>query len=385
MFSRGSGWKLIFGWFIVGLLIQCGPKPIPKESVLDTPENHYSQGLRELERGRLDAATEEFQRAIALDPKYAGGYVGMALVWGERENFEKAFEAVDKGLSKNDRFIDGYIVKGQLYAKEKKGDNWLENAISQYEKALKINPNSEKALFYKGKAYEEAYVFDQAALQFQKVIELKGEYAKQANDEWELMQKIQRASPGTKLGKKIALIPEIDRADLAVLFIEELKLLEILQKRQPKLYNTKFRPPEDVTAYPTEKREEAPLATDIADHWAKHWIEDVLKAGVMEVFPDHTFQPDQKITRAHYAMFIQNILIAITGDASLASKYFGQESRFPDVNPTHYAYNAICLAVDRGIMKADPIDGSFGISKPVSGADALLIIREFQNALRMTF
>jgi len=36
-------------------------------------------------------------------------------------------------------------------------------------------------------------------------------------------------------------------------------------------------------------------------------------------------------------------------------------------------------------MKADPIDGSFGPAKTVSGADALLIIREFQNALRMTF
>lgn len=383
MFSHR--FRFIFMWVLLLAIVQCGPKPIPKESVLDTPENHYSQGLRELERSNLVGAREEFQRAIALDPKYAGGYVGMALVYGEQKNFEKAFESVDKGLSKDNRFIDGYVVKGRLYAEEKKGDNWLEKAIAQYDKALKIHPNDENALFYKGKAYEEAYVFDQATVQFQKVIELKGDYAKQANEEWELMQKIQRASPGTKHGKKIALIPEIDRADLAVLFIEELKLLDILQKRQPKVYDTQFRPPEDVTAYPTEKKEQAPLATDIANHWAKHWIEDVLKLGVMDVFPDHTFRPDEKITRAHYALFIQNILIAITGDASLASKYFGQESRFPDVNPTHYAYNAICLAVDRGIMKADPINGSFGISKPVSGADALLIIREFQNALRITF
>ena len=84
-------------------------------------------------------------------------------------------------------------------------------------------------------------------------------------------------------------------------------------------------------------------------------------------------------------MFLQNVLIAVTGDNSLATKYIGSVSRFPDVNPSHYAYNAICLVVDRGIMKADTIDGAFGMTEPVSGADALLIIRELQNALRMTF
>jgi len=75
-------------------------------------------------------------------------------------------------------------------------------------------------LFYLGIAHKEAYAFGDAANAFSKVIALKGDYAKEANDEWELMQKIQRAAPGTKIGMKIALIPEIDRADLAVLFIE---------------------------------------------------------------------------------------------------------------------------------------------------------------------
>ena len=101
---------------------------------------------------------------------------------------------------------------------------------------------------------------------------------------------------------------------------------------------------------------------------------DELKAGRGKLFDE-----------GNYAMFIQNILVAVSGDANLATKYIGTPSRFPDVNPSHYAYNAICLAVDRGIMKANTMDGAFGMSEKVSGADALLIIREFQNALRMTF
>jgi tetratricopeptide (TPR) repeat protein len=377
---------IVLSGLALGLLLSgCGPKPIKEESVLDTPDNHYNQGLRELSRGQLDGAAEEFGRATALNPNYPGGYVGMGLVWAEKGNYDKAFDSVDKGLDKDDKFIDGYITKGRIVVKQKKGEDWLENAVKQFDKALKLNLNSNKALFYKGEAYKEAYAFGDAAAQFSKVIELKGDYAKDANAEWELVQKIQRAAPGTKIGKKIALIPEIDRADIAVLFVEELKLLEVLQKRQPKTYNTRFRPPEDTSEFPTGQKVEEPLATDIAGHWAKNWIEDMIKAGAMDVFPDHTFLPDEKINRANYAMFIQNILLVVTGDQSLASKYFGTESRFPDVNSSNFAYNAICLSVDRGIMKADAIDGSFGVKNPVSGADALLIIRDFQNALRMTF
>ncbi len=372
----------------IGLIVSgCGPKPIQKESVLDTSENHYNQGLRELKVNNLAKAVEEFERATAIDPDYPGGYVGMGLVEAEKKNFKEALDWVDKGIDKDKdkQFIDGYIAKGRILAKQQKGDDWLDDAVKQFEKALKINPNSGKALFNLGLTYKEAYDFGDAVSTFSKVVELKGDYAKEANAEWELVQKIQRAAPGTKIGAKIALIDEIDRADLAVLFVEELKLLEILEKKQPKVYDTSFRPPEDQTEMKTMTKTEMEPATDIANHWAKNWIEDVIKAGAMDVFPDHTFRPDDKITRGNYAQFLQNILIVVTGDQTLATKYIGTPSRFPDVNAGHYAYNAICVAVDRGFMKADPMDGAFGISKTVSGADALLVLRDFQNALRITF
>lgn len=377
--------SVIFGFCLALLLGGCGPKPIEKESVLDTPDNHYNQGLREIKNGDLDGAAEEFQRATSLDPDYPGGYVGMALVMAEKDDFKSALDWVDKGIGKDKNFIDGPVTKGRILTKQKKGDDWLKKSVKEFEKALKIDPNSEKAMFYLGIAYKEAYEFGEAVAAFGKVVAVKGDFATEANAEWELVQKIQRAAPGTKIGAKIALIPHIDRADLAVLFVEEMKLLEILKRAQPKTYDTQFRPPSDPNEVATEETKKLADATDIDGHWAKNWIQDIIKAGAIDVFPDHTFRPDDKITRVNYAMFIQNVLIAATRDQSLATKYIGTQSRFPDVNPTHYSYNAICLTVDRGIMKADTMDGAFGVSEPVSGADALLIIREFQNALRMTF
>lgn len=366
------------------MITGCGPKPESARSILDTPDNHYSQGLRLLKNNQPEEAAREFKRANALDPDYAGGYVGLGLVLAAKEKYPEALDYVNKGLDKNDQFVDGYVAKGRILVMQQKGDDWLKDSLKEFNKALKIKPNHEGALFYIGIAYKTAYEFDNAATAFGQVIAIKGDYAKEADAEYELIQKIQRAAPGSKIGMKIALMPEIDRADLAVLFIEELKLMEVISKKKPKTYDTEFKPPTDPTAKP-KTTQAGSMPQDIEGHWAKSWIENVLSAGVIETFPDGTFHPDEKIIRSNYALFLQNILILVTGDESLATKYLGTDSRFPDVNSTHYAYNAICLTVDRGIMQADTMDGAFHMNDTVSGADALLIIRKFQNALRMTF
>ena len=385
---------------LVALMISCGPKPIKQQSVMDTPEYHYQMGMREFDRGNLQAAMDEFNRAKALNPKYAGAYVGMGLVYCKQENFKEAYKSVDKGIDLNDKFLEGYIAKGRIITKEHKGDDWVDKAVRQYNKALKKSeelqkkdPNmrdqarkwKEEAYFYMGQTYKNAFKFRDAENAFSRVVEMKGDYAEKANAEWELVQKIVRAAPGTKIGAKIALIPKIDRADLAVLLIEELKLLDVFEKKRPKTFDTGFRPPADPTKFKEAVQSNKPQITDIQNHWAKRWIEDIVTVGGMSTFPDHTFKPDQKITRADFANTVQSILIAATGDQSLATKYIGEPSHFPDVPSSHWAYNAITLCVDRGIMHANKIDGSFGLTKPVSGADALLMIRDFQNALRMTF
>jgi len=366
-------------------MIGCGKKAIKEASVLDTPDNHYHQGMRELDRGNLDAAVGEFQRSLALNPNYAEGYAGLAMVWANKGDFAKAYEQIDRALGKNDKSLDSRILKGRIIAMEHKGDDWVDKAVKEFDRAAALNPSSPKPLYYKAEALKTGYRFTDAAGAYSRVIAMKGDYAAEADKGWAMVQKIQRAAPGTKVGAKIALIEEIDRADVAVLFMEELKLLEVISKKRAKVYDTGFKAPEDPTKLQTSQTVYAEEVTDTNNHWAKSWIADIVKARGMEPFPDHTFRPDEKISRADYAMMLQNILIMATGDENLATKYIGTDSRFPDVNATHYAYNAICLMADRGIMQADKMTGAFDINAQVSGADALLIIRDFQNALRMTF
>jgi tetratricopeptide (TPR) repeat protein len=376
--------------------IGCGSKTLKKESVLDTPDNHFNQGMRELDRGNLAEAKNEFARAQGLDPKYAEAYAGMGLALAvEAEGaqdakaqdamYEKALAAVDDALGKNDKSVESRIIKGRVIAMRMKGDEWIKDAVKQFDEALKLNANSDKAWFYMGEAYKNAYQFDMSANAYSKAIAMKSEYAGKADAQWQIVQKIQRAAPGTKIGAKIALIAEIDRADLSVLLLEELKLAEVFAKKKQPTFSTDFKAPDDPTKMATAQAQTATGPTDIANHWAKNWISDIVKIGGMDEFPDRTFRPDDLITRANYAMTMQQILILATSDKTLATKYFGGQSRFPDMRSDHFAYNSAALMVDRGIMAADKMTGAFNPEGHMSGADALLAIRDFQNALRMEF
>jgi hypothetical protein len=79
---------------------------------------------------------------------------------------------------------------------------------------------------------------------------------------------------------------------------------------------------------------------------------------------------------------LEDILIKVSGDEKLATKYIGTTSPFPDVRSDYYAFNAIMVVTSRGFIEADKATGEFNPNDPVSGADALLSIREFKNQLK---
>ena len=134
----------------------------------------------------------------------------------------------------------------------------------------------------------------------------------------------------------------------------------------------------------TEKVIKMEAATDIADHWLKPSIETVLRLQVrgLELGPNHKFDPDKLITKGEFAIMLEDVLIKVTGDEKLATKFLGVPSGFPDVRPDHYFFSAAMTATTRNFLEADKATGEFRAGDPVSGADALLAIREFKNQLK---
>ena len=91
------------------------------------------------------------------------------------------------------------------------------------------------------------------------------------------------------------------------------------------------------------------------------------------------------MSRAQFAYLCQNMIVLITQDQSLLTRFIGEDSQFRDVRADYWAYNAIALAASRGIMSADQITGRFDPDGTIQGADALLMIRNLQNALQIRF
>lgn len=390
--------KKILSVVLVSMLLivtSCSsPKMRDSKSVLDSPESHIIMGMKLFNEERYAEAKSEFNDAIKIkwdEKEKAGAYAGLGLCYAVDGKKDKAVDNCEKALDLNDKLPLNHTSFGRalyLLNKGKSGD-WLEDAVDHFNEAIELSTEQRdnkalaEAYYFKGVAQKGGYDFTGAKISFSKVVELKDHYAKEANKEWEIVQMIERAKPGTRVGKKIAVMDKIGRGEIAVLFVEELKITEVLEQREKKEYNTDFSAPKDPMKYEAEKAAET--IKDIESSWAKSWIKQVVKKGVMEVGPNHKFNPDAKITRAEFAQMLLRVLVIISNDESLYTKHFGEtNSMFPDVRTDHYAYNAIAVCATRGIMKAE-MNGEFGIAKTVSGAEALLTIRALQNSLRLTF
>ncbi|MBW7457059.1 chitobiase/beta-hexosaminidase C-terminal domain-containing protein, partial [Paenibacillus sepulcri] len=77
--------------------------------------------------------------------------------------------------------------------------------------------------------------------------------------------------------------------------------------------------------------------SDAASHWAKNYIAAFAKAGYIQGFPDGTFKPDSKLTRAQAVVLINNIIGR--GKQQTAGH------KYDDVPSRHWAYSAIMSAV----------------------------------------
>ena len=93
-------------------------------------------------------------------------------------------------------------------------------------------------------------------------------------------------------------------------------------------------------------RRNAVVMTDTRGSWAVPWILSVTRVGVMEVYPNHTFQPGAVVRRGDLAEAASRVLSLIAAEKpALASSWRSARRQFADVPPAHLSYPA--ASVDR--------------------------------------
>jgi hypothetical protein len=96
----------------------------------------------------------------------------------------------------------------------------------------------------------------------------------------------------------------------------------------------------------------------------------VTRAGVIEPFPNHTFQPNGIVRRGDLAQAASRVLSMIGAEKPrLAARWRDPRPKFTDLGPAHLLYPAAARSVSAGVMA--PFDGdTFQLTRPVTGAEA---------------
>jgi tetratricopeptide (TPR) repeat protein len=113
------------------------------------------------------------------------------------------------------------------------------------------------------------------------------------------------------------------------------------------------------------------LATDIRGHWAQTWILNVVRAGFMEIYPNHTFQPGLPVRRSDLAQTVSRVLATVAAhDPAAATAWRDARGKFSDVSPGNLNYRAASTAVAAGVMRTAD-DGAFEGARFVPGPEAV--------------
>ena len=279
-------------------------------------QDDVAAARKAMEAGRLDDARTVYERAIAASPDSPFLYRELAEVHRRQGNLEPALQHASKAAELEPTDGRTQVLIGEIHEARKD----LPRAVAAYESAIALEPNA--ALEKKVEGLREEIVLANMPPEFQQI----------------------EGSTG------------LSREQLAALVGVRLDdLLKRVQTRTPV------------------------VITDTRGSWATPWILAVTRAGVMEVYPNHTFQPAAVVRRSELADAASRILSLIAAEKpALGAAWRGTKHLFTDVPPAHLSYPAASLTVEAGVMQPTP-DGSFQLARPVTGAEAVAAIKKLEE------
>ena len=122
------------------------------------------------------------------------------------------------------------------------------------------------------------------------------------------------------------------------------------------------------------------VATDVRGHWAAAWIVRVTQAGIMEISPNHTFQPAAIVRRGDLARVVGQLVGLAAGTRPELATWRAARPTFVDVPRSNLFYAPAALAVAAGAMAAE--GDRFLPLRPATGAEALAAAARVEQIAR---
>lgn len=325
---------------------------------------HAGRGQTLLALKRGEEALASFDAALAADPNLPGirsvadvlrfqglqGNVNAARQAAEAGRLAEAREAYQKAIAATP---DSPFLYRELAVVERR-EGMLDPALAHVQKALELDPNDARNHVVLADVLEGQGEFARAADAIAAALSLEPNEALTRRAEALRERAALEAMPAEY--REIENATTISRAQLAALIGVQLE--DFVQAA-----------PVTATA----------VMSDVRGNWAQPWILSVTRAGIMEPFLNHTFQPNATVSRGDLAFVVSRVLNLIAARRpQLAAAWRDARPKFSDVPAGHLRYPAVSVAVAAGVMSASP-EGSFQLGRSVTGAEAVSVIRKLHE------
>mgnify|MGYP000288807598 FL=1 len=138
----------------------------------DYAEAFFNQGVILKELSKLNEAIDCFQKAIAILPNYPDAHNNLGNALEDLGQREAAIESYEWAISYKVDYAQAYLNLGILFSKFDPI-----KAVDYYKKAIVIDPNHDAAYFNLASTYRHLGLKNEAIVAYEKVIEIKPDYA----------------------------------------------------------------------------------------------------------------------------------------------------------------------------------------------------------------
>jgi hypothetical protein len=330
------------------------------------------EGYIALYKGEDATAREKFTQAVTANPKnriatyylaeiaYAQNeYARAATLYAQLLSIGTTRSEIETKRQKAFLLATDNLLRGAARAE---GENRLSEAEGFYREALKLAPNEPTLhvrladLLTKENKKDEAEVERKAAAD----LSPRGN-PKPATD----------AAPNAVRGDDLE---DLGRWGGEINVFHEIRDAEVITREQFAVLVSRYFP------QVTEFRQNAQIITDIQNANARSEIQTIVGIGLVELLPNHGFEPLAPMRRGDFAKALARLSRLIGVSAPAASPIAAS-----DLAPANALYPDVQLVLGSGLMTLQD-SGSFDVSGDVSGRQAVSsadrLVRTFQQVQR---
>lgn len=360
--SQNSFYYVGFGFISLILEYPQRAEQYFKASLSEFPEMMLAHvGLAQIyqKSGEEDLAFVEYREILKVDPDNP---------WAKPQ-----FEEIKRSRTEElQREANSYLTAGDM-----------EKSKEAYLKALYYTPNATEAHLSLAKIYKKEGNLQSALLHFKAAIssvpqntDIQMEYADTLFQAGELKKSLslyeelsERDPSNTELQQRLETIK--NRLGIFKLpsQYDSIQFSDALSKEElAALLSVKFKNIID------EPKGKPPIIIDISTSWASKFILHTASLRILDVYPNHTFQPKKVITRAEMAEALFRLIEHLKRKGHRFIQQIPPDRiQIADVSPGNYYYRPILLMVSYDIMGLSR-DKKFNPDLAISGQEAIRLV-----------